>query len=99
MKNNVTVSYPKANSTPVNVKYSISKQGKFKTITCAVASTTAIPTWLELTKFDFVAIKSEDSYDLLFEEKKYNKNLDTVLFMDKVFEKIISDSAAAAVKQ
>lgn len=84
------VSYPKATSTPVNVHYSISKQGNLQTITCAVANSSSLPTWLELRKFDLVAMKYNGIYDLLFEQRKYDKNLDTVLFMDKVFEKIIA---------
>ncbi|WP_270087352.1 hypothetical protein [Sphingobacterium sp. SYP-B4668] len=92
MKNNVMVNYPKATSSPVNVSYSISKQGNLKTITCAVANTEAVPAWLELRKFELIGIKSNETYDLLFEQRKYEKNLDTILFMDKVFEKIIASA-------
>ena len=81
------VSYPKKTSTPVHVHYSIIQQGNFKTITCAVPSIAEIPTWLELRKFELVAMKYNGNFELLFEHRKYEKNMDTVLFMDKVFDR------------
>ncbi|MEJ5053825.1 hypothetical protein [Sphingobacterium sp. MYb382] len=98
MKYSINVSFPKANSTPINVHYKITKEGNLKTITCKVASSESIPGWLELTKFELVGLKSEDSYDLLFQIKKYEKNLDTVLFMDKVFERIINTQDRATIQ-
>ncbi|MEN5433438.1 hypothetical protein ABE545_07335 [Sphingobacterium faecium] len=93
MKQNIMVSYPKKTSTPVHVHYSITQQGNFKTITCAVPSIEEIPTWLELRKFELVAMKYNGNFELLFEHRKYEKNMDTVLFMDKVFESIIAVSS------
>lgn len=90
MKQNILVSYPKKTSTPVNVHYSITQQGNFKTISCAVPTIEVTPIWLELRKFELVAMKYNGNYELLFEHRKYEKNMDTVLFMDKVFESIIA---------
>jgi hypothetical protein len=90
MKQNILVSYPKKTSTPINVHYSITKQGNMKTITCAVPSVETIPIWLELRKFELLAMKYDGNYELLFEHRKYEKNMDTVLFMDKVFKSIIA---------
>jgi len=98
MKYSINVSFPKANSTPINIHYKITKEGNLKTITCKIASNEKVPSWLELTKFELVGLKSEDSYDLLFQNKKYDKNLDTVLFMDKVFERIINSADRAIIQ-
>lgn len=84
------VNFPKETSTPVHVQYSITNQGKFKTITCAVPIADVAPIWLELRKFELNAMKHDGNYELLFEHKKYEKNMDTILFMDKVFESIIA---------
>ncbi|KKX51149.1 hypothetical protein L950_0206455 [Sphingobacterium sp. IITKGP-BTPF85] len=37
-------------------------------------------------------MKYNGNFELLFEHRKYEKNMDTVLFMDKVFESIIAVS-------
>ncbi|AIM38174.1 hypothetical protein KO02_16925 [Sphingobacterium sp. ML3W] len=90
MKQSILVNYPKKTSTPVNVQFSITKHGKFKTITCSVPTADSAPVWLELRKFELVGMKYDGNYELLFEHRKYEKNMDTVLFMDKVFESIIA---------
>ncbi|QBQ39970.1 hypothetical protein E2P86_01905 [Sphingobacterium psychroaquaticum] len=89
MKNNILINYPKANSSPVMVDYRVSNEGKLKTISCAVSNAQILPSWLEMQKFELVALKEEDGYSLLFHEKKFDKNLDTVLFIDQVFERIM----------
>lgn len=89
MMNNILVHYPKSNSKPVSIDYKISVEGDLKTISCAVADKDTAPAWLELLKFELVAMKFDQSYDLVFENKKFDRNLDTVLFMDKVFENIM----------
>lgn len=89
MMNNILVHYPKSNSKPVSIDYKISNEGNFKTITCAVADKDTVPAWLELLKFELVAMKFDKSYDLVFQNKKFDRNLDTVLFMDKVFKNIM----------
>lgn len=89
MSNNILIHYPKANSRPVSVNYKVSNEGGLKTISCTVPDKDNSPAWLELQKFDLVAMKFDNSYDLVFEQRKFDRNLDTVLFMDKVFEKIM----------
>lgn len=91
MNNNILIHYPKASSNPVSVNYKITKQGPIKTITCIVPDKDNIPNWLELQKFEMTAMKFDNKYNLLFEQRKFNRNLDTVLFIDKVFEKIMKN--------
>lgn len=89
MMNNILIHYPKPNSRPVSIDYKISNEGDLKTISCAVTDKDNAPAWLELFKFELVAMKFDQSYDLVFENKKFDRNLDTVLFIDKVFENIM----------
>lgn len=89
MNNTILIHYPKSSSSPVNVNYKVSNQGNLKTITCTVPDKSNIPKWLELEKFELTAMKFDKEYDLLFEQSKFNRNLDTVLFIDKVFQKIM----------
>lgn len=90
MINNILIHYPKDTSTPVDVNYKITKEGNLKTITCLINDKINMPKWLELQKFELTAIKFDNSYDLVFEHKKFDRNLDTVLFMDRVFQKIMN---------
>lgn len=92
MNNNILIHYPKTNSTPIDINYKITKQGSLKTITCSVADKNSIPSWLELQKFELTAMKFDNDYDMVFEHRKFDRNLDTVLFLDLVFEKIMSTS-------
>ncbi len=89
MNNNILIYYPKKNSTPVDVQYKITKQGDLKTISCSILDKASLPKWLELQKFELTAMKFNNEYDLVFEHKKFDRNLDTVLFIDRVFEKIM----------
>lgn len=88
-KKSILVSYPKPSSAPVKVVYRVSQDGSLQTIECAIATGQSFPEWLQLKRFDFVSLKSKGAYDLLFEETKYNKNLDTVLFLDQVYAEIM----------
>ncbi len=89
MEKYVIVSYPESVSTALKVNYSIQLAGKLQTIECQVDNGQPLPKWLQLHKFNFVSLKKQDAYSLLFEESKYNKNLDTILFMDKVYAMIM----------
>ncbi len=92
MEKFIIVNYPESRSTALKVNYSIQLDGKLQTIACYVDDRQSIPKWLQLHKFDFVSLKNRDTtYSLLFEETKYNKNLDTLLFMDKVYAMIMEE--------
>lgn len=90
MTKKVLVSYPDLSDSPLKVKYKISNSGGIKTINCVMSTDQTLPNWLQLRKFDFRSLKAEGAYNLLFEEKKFEKNLDTVLFLDRVYEEIMT---------
>jgi hypothetical protein len=83
------VSYPEPVSGPLKVNYRVEQSGELQTIECAIDNGQPIPGWLQLQKFTLVSLKTKDTYSLLFDERKYDKNLDTVLFMDKVYAKVM----------
>lgn len=87
--NFVLVENVNTSSTPLKVKYRIRQEGNLQTIECALASDQPFPDWLQLKRFDFISLESKGAYDLLFEEKKFDKNLDTLLFLDRVYEVIM----------
>jgi len=89
MNTNILIHYPKSTSTPINVNYKVSNNGNVKTITCSLPDKGNIPNWLELQNFELTALKIDQEYNLLFEQRKFDRNLETVLFIDKVFEKIM----------
>lgn len=91
MENFLKVRYPDSTSAALQIDYSISSHGKLHTIECKVSDGQKIPQWLQLQKFSFVSIKKKEFYDLLFNEKKYDKNLDTLLFLDRVYAAIMAD--------
>lgn len=92
MKNEIYLNYPKSNSSAIKVNYKITQQANIHTIECAIDSDSTIPNWLQLTKFYFNSIKNNNHFSLLFEDYKYNKNLDTILFWDKCYAMIMKDS-------
>ncbi|HMR19891.1 MAG TPA: hypothetical protein PKA53_11390 [Sphingobacterium sp.] len=89
MEKFVMVSYPEPVSGPLKINYRIEQSGELQTIECVVDNKQSIPGWLQLQKFTLISLKTKDMYNLLFDQSKYNKNLDTVLFMDKVYAKIM----------
>ncbi|NGM61506.1 hypothetical protein G5B30_06180 [Sphingobacterium sp. SGG-5] len=89
MEKFVIVNYPASRATSLKVNYSIQLSGKLQTIECHVDDKQPLPKWLQLHRFNFVSLKSQNTYSLLFEESKYNKNLDTLLFMDEVYASIM----------
>lgn len=90
MEKFVIVNYPEQVSGDLKINYRIQLSGKLQTIECVVDNKQPLPGWLQLHKFNFVSLKTKDMYSLLFDQSKYNKNLDTVLFMDKVYAKIMN---------
>lgn len=89
MEKFVMVNYPEPFSGALKVNYRIDQAGELQTIECVVDNKQPLPSWLQLQKFPLVSIKINDTYDLLFDHRKYDKNLDTVLFMDEVYAEIM----------
>lgn len=85
----VTINFPDTTSGAIQVNYRITKSGETQKIECVVDKKQGIPSWLQMEKFNLTAMKFDDAYDLVFEPKKYDKNLDTVLFIDEVYAEIM----------
>lgn len=92
MKKHIIVKYPHAQAHGVKINYSMEHQGDLHTIQCVIDQEQAKPGWLQSYKFDFVSLKRKSRYSLLFEESKYNKNLETILFMDEVYASIMAEA-------
>lgn len=90
MNKHIIVKYPFDQGLKVN--YNMAQEGKYHTIQCMIDQEQAKPSWLQLHKFDFVSIKNDGCYSLLFEGSKFDKNLDTVLFMDQVYASIMTQA-------
>jgi hypothetical protein len=58
------------------------------TISCNVVSD-HIPNWLQLRKFEIASVHEKQGYVPLFNEINNEKNLDTILFIDKVYSDIM----------
>lgn len=85
----VMINYPEPTSGAVQVNYRITNSGDIQHIECVVDKKLGIPNWLQMEKFNLTSMKFDDAYDLVFEPKKYEKNLDTVLFIDEVYAEIM----------
>lgn len=92
MKKHIILKYPHEQAHGLKVNYKMEHTGDYHTIECMVDDSQVIPTWLQSVKFNFVSLKKEGRYSLLFEESKYNKNLDTLLFMDQVYAGIMAQA-------
>lgn len=88
----VKVNYPEPSSQGLKINYNIQLTGNIQTIECVVDNKEQpLPSWLQLRKFSFISIKTKDIYSLLFNESKYDKNLDTLLFLDEVYAVIMNE--------
>lgn len=92
MKNEIFINYPDADSNPIKVSYTVSQDSNLHVIECAVDTKESNPTWLQSTRFHFTSLKRNNHFSLLFEELKYNKNLETFKFMNKCYAKIMSSA-------
>lgn len=90
MNKHIIMELPDAMVHGLKINYSMEHQGDYHTIECTVDQEQAKPSWLQLYKFNFVSLKIKGYYNLLFEPSKYDKNLQTLLFMDQVYVLIMS---------
>lgn len=89
MSKSIMVAYNRgATLVEVNLSYSTQMNGNIQTIVCSVGDT-HIPFWLQLRKFEMVSMKDKNVYMPLFNEINNEKNMDTVLFIDKVYAEIM----------
>lgn len=88
----IILQFPDAQAKELTVNYSEEELHDYYIIKCQVKCEPPKPSWLQLSKFIFTSIKTDGLYSLLFEERKYNKNLQTLLFMDEVYTTIMRKS-------
>ncbi|NGF57188.1 hypothetical protein G5B00_11760 [Parapedobacter sp. SGR-10] len=92
MNKHIVLKYPNALAEGLRINYNMEHRGEIHTIECSIDEKQPKPSWLQLHKFNFTSLKTKGCYSLLFEESKYNKNLDTLLFMDQVYALIMSQA-------
>jgi len=89
MGKSITVSYSFRDVlVNIGLTYNIQKNGEIQTIACSVDGT-ILPQWLQLSKFEIMSSYDHGKYTPLFNEIIYGKNMDTVLFIDKVYLEIM----------
>jgi hypothetical protein len=89
MTKNITVSHLGDDaSVQIQLQYTIEVLGNVQTITCSVEGK-QLPVWLQLRKFKMMSLNENNSYVPLHNEGNNDKNLDTTLFIDKVYTDIM----------
>ena len=88
-KNSINVSYLLGDG-PVEIPltYVINMAGDVQTIVCSVSGN-RFPNWLQLRKFEMSSLKEKNVYVPLYSEINNNKNMETGLFIDKVYADIM----------
>jgi len=88
-KGSINVSYVFGDG-PVEIPltYAINMAGDVQTIVCSVSGN-RFPNWLQLRKFEMSSLKEKNFYTPLYSEINNNKNMDTGLFIDKVYTDIM----------
>ena len=89
MSKGINVSYLIGDG-PVEIPltYAINMQGDVHTIVCSVTGS-RFPNWLQLRKFEMSSLKELNLYTPLYSEVNNNKNMDTGMFIDKVYADIM----------
>lgn len=89
MSKSISVSYLSGEVTlELQLTYVIQMMGDIQSIACSVDGN-HFPNWLQLRKFELLSLKEKSFYTPLFNEINNNKNIDTVLFIDKVYAAIM----------
>ncbi len=92
MERLIEISYLVSNGQEVTIpiSYIIEKNENVCTITCTVnPGNSLLPFWLQ-RKFSIKLLFTDGYYVHLFDESNIIKNLDTSLFIDQVYDKIIT---------
>ena len=89
MHHTISIAYPSPTVPSISVNYSIEQAEELQTITCVVTDT-QVPLWLQLRKFNLLSMRQNGSYVQLFNEANESKNMDTTLFIEKVYAGIMS---------
>jgi hypothetical protein len=89
MQKEIYLNYPEASSTEIKVNFKVTQEKNIHNIECAVDTNFKLPNWLQSTRFNMTSLKQNNHFSLLFEDMKYNKNLDTIHFIDYCYAKIM----------
>lgn len=91
MSNSITVFYPCKESAAIHLNYAIELIGKRQTINCNIVNEGASqsPVWLQLKKFSIPSLKEKKGFLPVYEQANNNTNIDTSLFIDFVYRKIM----------
>lgn len=90
MSNSITIFYPHKESAAIHLSYAIELIGERQTINCSVVDEgVAQPLWLQVKKFSIPSLKEGKAYQPVFEQANNNANMDTSLFIDFVYRKIM----------
>ncbi len=84
----IKLSYPDDKSQQFTISYSIVTSPDMQEISCSIDSP-GIPVWLQLRKFSFESRMQNGNMVLMFNETNNSRNLDTTLFIDTVYSRII----------
>lgn len=71
----------------IPVSYRIDMSGNVQTLTCWVGASS--PAWLAIRKFEYRSIMTDGLYTPIFEDNNQAKNINVVMFLDKVFEEVM----------
>lgn len=93
MSRYITLRYPNGKTDALKINYNMEQHGDLHTLHCTVELQEVKPEWLQSCNFHFVSLKRKSHYSLLFEGSKYNKNLETLLFMDEVYATIMQQAS------
>lgn len=91
MKRSIDITYTLTDNTSfeIPVRYEISKEGNLQRLDCIVDMFTAIPSWLQLRKFQVTSQLIDGVYDALYNEENGSRNIDSMLFIDKAYVEIM----------
>lgn len=90
MNNSITVNFP-SHESAIQLDYVIELIGKRQTINCSIVDNgVAKPSWLHVKKFSIPSLKESRGYLPVYEDANNNTNMDTSLFIDFVYRKIMS---------
>lgn len=90
MSNSITVFYPGKESAAIHLNYAIELIGKRQTINCSIVNEgISQPVWLQVKKFSIPSLKEGRGFLPVFEQANNNTNVDTSLFIDFVYRKIM----------
>ena len=90
MNQSISVSYTTQGACyEVPLVYHIDKEAELLTVSCALDMTTAIPSWLQIKKFEVTAQMQQGKYCALYNAHNDSRNIDCSLFIDKAYAAIM----------